>query len=41
MEELEALRVEFDASNPPSSYDGKYGTRWLVRSAYLYVSIPA
>jgi len=26
-EELEALRVEFDASNPPTSYESKYGTR--------------
>jgi hypothetical protein len=40
-EELEALRTEFDASNPPSSYESNYGIRYLVRSACVYVSIPA
>jgi hypothetical protein len=40
-EELEALRAEFDASNPPASYESEYGTRYLVRSACVYVSIPA
>ena len=39
--ELEALRTEFDASNPPTSYESQYGARYLVRSECLYVSIPA
>ena len=40
-EELEALRVEFDASNPPASYESENGTRHLLRSGCVYVSIPA
>jgi len=39
--ELEGLRLEFDASNPPPSYESKYGTSYLARSACVYVSIPA